>query len=666
MLILIVPPHSEANNSNSDDQLIHSNSLVPNQTTGHPEKIELNASVTYVSRNITIEPTSKINLNDAITLQIRNDTKISIFNYTIPTAFDKYVEEVKIYSQFNTSNAIAISKNIKSYDKYIGINATTYFIDITQNNTEATSVQESVHILVELSAINAIQWKALGETQSGSFIIPVFARFPNLNVEDGITGMELVAKLDSFARDNMTNVNYAGRSWPISTDANFNNLEWRNTSSVPFNPIEGLREGFDYVEAIFTSEFGDSSQVTSPYVYTDAKRHLKIDPWGKIFVTEELTIMHTGATVEQTSSSIKNIGFGRKSISINVPGDAVITSLKDELGTLNPNHRDPDTLRPITTVGTTPEKQALDVSFRNAIFGGESYTFTLEYEFRSSNRITTSGGMFNRLFALNTTMFSDFNTTVYNLESTFELPAGGSLNQHNYLPKSLNAEIKIETQVKRDALSFFRHLELKFTVTNASFVDNYEFQISYKYNGLGHFQYILTFMLLSILFLSSFVLLSKVEFASSAPVDKTRESVPSAEIDNFFKVFTERSGAMKRLSELRGKRKKGKLSKKEYDGQTKAIQRRVRELNPQLDTASKKLSNAGTRYLRLVDRIMLSSQKQQDIKVNAENARKSYLKGNSPKDIYQKLIRDYSKEDKKLESQINKSLTELLEMDQEY
>ena len=79
-----------------------------------------------------------------------------------------------------------------------------------------------------------------------------------------------------------------------------------------------------------------------------------------------------------------------------------------------------------------------------------------------------------------------------------------------------------------------------------------------------------------------------------------------------------------------------------------------------------KLSDSGTRYQRLVDTIMISSQKQQDIKSNAENARKSYLKGNTPKDIYQKIIRDYSKEDKKLESQINKSLTELLEMDQEY
>ncbi|MCE7733838.1 MAG: hypothetical protein GPJ54_03100, partial [Candidatus Heimdallarchaeota archaeon] len=58
--------------------------------------------------------------------------------------------------------------------------------------------------------------------------------------------------------------------------------------------------------------------------------------------------------------------------------------------------------------------------------------------------------------------------------------------------------------------------------------------------------------------------------------------------------------------------------------------------------------------------------KQLDIKSNADNARKSYQKGNTPKDIYQKLIRDYAKDAKKLESVINKSLTELLEIDQEY
>ncbi|MHA2097135.1 MAG: hypothetical protein ACW99A_00505 [Candidatus Kariarchaeaceae archaeon] len=662
VLVLIVPPHTEANDFSPDSQPLHTSQAVINQEVGHPGKIELNASVTNSVRNVTIEPSSQVLFEDQITLQIHdNETKISTFNYTLPTAFDKYVEEVEIWTQFDTLVAIDQDENIKSYQKYSGLNATTYFIDIKENDTAATIDQEAVHIKIRMTLTGAISWQRVNDVQAGSFTIPVHPRFPNLPLDVGSISVKLTQELDSFVEENITMINYDNVDYPVFTDASRNNLQWNNMTSDPFDVQEGLREDWDFVEIVFTSELGDSLQVTIPYVYSNAKRHLKVDPWGTIYVTEKLTVLHKGAE-RSDDSVILNLGHEMTSLSINVPREATITRVFDNLGTLNGNQRDPDTLFPDTTLDTVTGLQSLNVLFRNTIYGGEEYTFSLNYQFSSSDLLTTSGSN----YYLNATIFSEFETEVYHLESTFELPAGAKLDNQNYMPISKASDMSISTSIRRDTLSFFRHLELTYTITNATYIDNYEFQIAYTYYGIGHFQYILTFILAKLLLLGLFVALNNVEFASSAPVDRTREKVPSAEIDAFFTLFTERDGAQKRLSDLRAKRKKGKVTKKEYDGQIKAIQRRVRELNPQLDAASKNLTAAGTRYQRLVDKIMISSQKQQDIKSNEANAKKSYMKGSTPKDIYQKLIRDYNKEKTKLQSVINKSLTELLEIDQEY
>lgn len=661
---MIVPPRSEAIDFNSDTQQLKNSQIITDQAVGHPGLIELNASITNVQRNITIKASSLIEFEDQITLQIHDNlTTISTLNYTLPTVFDKYAQEVEIWSQPDTAVAIDQDKNSKSFSKYAGIDATTYFIDIRENNTAISDEIESLHITVRMKLIDAIQWDIANQVQVGKFIAPVFPKFSNLPVKNGAMGAVLEQDLDTFLTENMTKISYANAEWPARRDASGNILEWRNFTATPFDELEGFTENFDYTEIVFTSDSvtRDSLQVTVPYVYSSAKRHLKVDPWGLIYVTEELTVLHTGGSrLEETGAT--NLGYELKNLKINVPRNALITKVQDELGILNSNLRDSDTLYPDTTIDTSTGKQSLDVILRNSIYGGETYSLTLKYQFNGSNLLTTSGSNYK----LNSTLLSDYETSVYHLESTYELPAGASLKKHSYLSKSQNSDLKVDTQVKRDTLSFLRHIELKFTVTNASFVDNYEFQIEFTYYGLGHFQYVITFMIITAVLMSIFVALNNVEYGGSAPIDKTRESVPSTEIDAFFNTFTERSGATKRISELRGKRKKGKITKKEFDGQIKAIQRRIRELNPLLDEASKNLSNAGARYQRLVDKIMLSSQKQQDIKTNADNARKSYLKGNNPKDIYQKLIRDYTKDSKKLESTINKSLTELLEIDQEY
>ncbi|MCE7736490.1 MAG: hypothetical protein GPJ54_16535, partial [Candidatus Heimdallarchaeota archaeon] len=321
VLILIVPPQTEADELNSGAQNLRNSQIQTNQGVGHPEMIELNASITNVQRNITIKASSQIEYEDQITLQIHDNlTTISTLNYTLPTIFDQYAQEVEIWSQVDTAVAIDQDENARTYSKFVGLNATTYFIDIKENDTAVSDEQESIHITVRMKLVGAIQWESVNEVQVGKVIVPVFPNFPNLSVEYGQMGAVLDQDLDTFLTQNMTKISYANAEWPARRDASGNILEWRNFTSTPFDELEGFKENFDLTEIVFSSDAGaaDPLQVTVPYVYTHAKRHLKVDPWGSIFVTEELTVLHTGAPRLENPSGFV-LGYELKNLKVNVP-----------------------------------------------------------------------------------------------------------------------------------------------------------------------------------------------------------------------------------------------------------------------------------------------------------------------------------------------------------
>ncbi|MHA2091315.1 MAG: hypothetical protein ACW98K_10680, partial [Candidatus Kariarchaeaceae archaeon] len=536
-----------------------------------------------------------------------------------------------------------------------------------------SSLIEGTYIGTRLEAIGAISYKDFGLDQRGSFVAPIRPVFSNLEVESSLIGMRLHSTLDTFQNVSKAYFHeeesvYFGDEFPF-VSAEGNNLDWFNISRNPFDKLIGLEEGRDYSEFVFTSRTDFAATETTvvvPFIYPEAKRHVRIDPWGNIFVSETITVMHNGGALPDDAMDVKR-AHAIGAININVHGSAIVTDVFDDHGSLNTNLRLEGSSNLRTTLDPQSYKQVFATIFRNPIYGGETYTFTVEYRLNPSELILVSGST----YTMNTTIFSDYNTTISKLDVVFELPAGATLKQQTFQSKSRTSTLVMDTGSARSTLSFFRHVELHYTLYNASIADNGQFQIIYSYRGigpigLGHVQYIVTFMLVVGIFLSIILLAQGVKFTGSPTIEIAREQVPIDKIETFFNLFRERSGASKRIAELRERRKKGKISKKDFDGQIKAIERRIRTLNPQLDEAARNLSAVGTKYESLVSKVMIASQKQKDIRSNTTNVRRTYRKGETPKDIYQKLMREYSKDLERQESLINRSLSEMHELIQQY
>lgn len=632
-----------------------SNSSSPvTDSIGHIESRFYNASVSYVERNVSITNTARVALEDFITLDIYGNETIGTFNYTIPTVFDKYVVSAEFFAlSASTMTGILADSNIKPATKFVGEAVTTYTFPIDTNGTRANSTKP-VQIYTLLQASNLITFDGVDNYQISEFVSPIRPFFPNLKVKNSLVAMRIGSKNDVFVPEEMNEIqNSQGNALPKPVDAK--TLEWNNLTSSAYDPLIGLVKDFDYTTVHIKSttpgaEEGQPNTISSFY-FPKAERTLTIDPWGFVYVTETMTMQSNGAPRMENPTAI-DLAHGIYGFKMQLNKFSKILKVYDNEGRLNGEAYTKDGY-PISDPKNN--YNFFEVEFRNAIYGGEKYTFTVEYMMNASNVISVDSSV----YALNTTLFSSFNSTVSNLKTVYQLPAGSELLDSTFRSISTNSLVDISTKKVRGTLSYFEHVELQINIQDASYIDNNQFQIKYKYNGLGHLQYILSFIMTFIALLAIFYLSTNINFKESKTLELEKEKIPIAEIETFVRLFTELNDGNNRIADITEKRRKNKLSQKEYTGQVKAIRKRIRDESTALDNAVKVLNSKGSKYERLVSKIMISNQKISDIRSNMNNARRQYSKKEINKNIYQKMMRTYRLDTDKHDSIINRTLSEL-------
>jgi len=628
-----------------------------------------NATITNFTRNMTIELDAKIVLEDRFELIFHdNDTKIGAINYSIPNEFAKHAVQVFAYSQIDTSAGLMSRNNLQPIIETTEPTLTTFTFNIKENQTLAQNTTTVVYMATKIIVSDSISFALNGTGLEGKFMIPVVPIFRGLNVKNANIHLALKAELDSFdisMNEKITNAENV--EYPT---ANERDVSWLNFSRSSFNSIEGLQEDYDLAEITFKSltrrETTLAAQSTTiPYSLDSITKIVQINPWGKVFVKEQLVVRHDGPITPDDDEYI-NLVYNLRKYTLSIPSDGQVIKLYDDIGPLNLRTRDDETSYPTTTtVSDGPSKDKLEVNFRNGILGGQTYTFFVEYEFNMTNVVSVEGD----IYTLNSTLAGDYNVTAREINVIYQLPVGANFLNHSYTPSSKHVSYRSFSSTSRNQFSILQHIDIHIQLNNSNYIDNVGFQLTYQYAkgiGWGHIQYLITFLIAMISLISIIFLTTQLRFRSSKAIEVEKEEIPIGEIDTFFNLYREQAGANKRIVEIKDRRKRGKLSQKEYDGQVKSINKRLRELNGELELAVKDLSSKGIKYERLVDKIMIANQKQKDLRRNAQVARKAYKNGETAKDLYQKIMREYTRDIDKQETIINKSLSELLEIIQEY
>lgn len=620
----------------------------------------INASAA-VNRTVTVKTNAQIILQDDISVTIKDNlTKIYAVNYTIPTAYAKYVIEEHIYVKHESFIDIENDSYVAAAEVFQGLEATTYQIDVTNHTTDEFNVETTtpldinssvLKIRIVLRAADAITWKIHDEDQRGIFIAPVRGLLSNIRAQS-------VVKIALEGTNNVFSAESTGAYSSVD-----NTLSFTALVADTFDPVAGLEKDVDYITVVFdsTNPQEEVPVVTVPSRFIDLQRTVRIDPYGTVFVTEEFTVLHTGAVRPENPASYRQ-SYGIQGVQVAVDTTATVTDVYDSMGSLNLKRRNSTTDFPLFQTTQDANHKIVEVFFRNVIFGGDTYTFDVTYQYPASAIISHKGS----LYTLNTTLFSRFNDTVDNMEVVFQLPERASFVDQTFLLQSTDAVVNIQTQKSRFTLSFFQHIELVYDAQNVRGLDNNEFQIVFKYNQLYAFTSIVNYFILSLLGITLFVgaayLLGKVTTKKSRDIEVQREKIPVNELTSFLNAFTDYHDSLRRLEDMIVKRQKGKMSKREFDASRDIINTRVNKLNADLDKAVKASRTIPQKYRTMVEKIMLASTRQQDLRSSIKKNARDFKNKAINKEIYLKINADYREQIKKLESQINRGMTEISEL----
>ncbi len=609
-----------------------------------------------VNRTVTIKSSGRVVVEDKIVLSlVDNETFITSVNYSLPTVFQKYVEFSKFYVQYFDDVDIEDANNSRTPDVFVGQELSTYSIPVDNDSQPiSNNTVDKVYIQITHEAAGLITWGLHEFEQRGTFVAPVRPLLINANVTNSEARIVFETTGNVFSPDSTGDYQYRNTR-----------LEFHNLTYAYFDPYLGATKDLDYSTVIFDSttkqEAGDT--VVVPSVYEKITRYVRFDPWGRVYVTETFTVRHTGAPLDPNRPSYRR-QYGLGGVVVGVQTDAVVTDVYDNFGRLNLNKRNESTGYPEVFAAKIEGFKSLEVNFRNTIYGGEKYTFTVTYMFDAEKLISFT----DNEYTFNATVASVFNNTVENLEVIYQLPEGAKFLEQNYYPKNSKTLMDVDIRSARYTLSMFRHVEIVYKGYNITEFDNRVFQIKFQYSRVYVLTSLINYFILTLFVIGGSTALiyglanlrRRLKVSDLEEIDEiASENIPVAELEEFYNVFTEVRTIHDRLYDLAQKYSKGKMSKKEYTSTVNTLRRKLKGLNQKLDKAVRVGNTLPQKYSKLVNNVMLAHQKLADIRSSIEKNNRKYFRKEIPKDTYVKLNAEYTAQMHKLEGTINRNLTEI-------
>ena len=634
----------------SDPDIKHATTL--DGVSDHPPILDGINATAKINRTVGVRINSQVEVQDDITVTIKdNVTTLWQINMTIPSIFMKNVQSVKTWVQYSSFLDIQRSENQREFEMYQGAQGTTFYIDVTNDTIPITdNITSKIYVRAQFIAINSITFSLDGFEQRGEFIAPISSYISNIP-SSGKTEVGLTSQHDRISGD--TTGDY---------QINNNSAIFAEFFNGNYDRDVGMQAGKDYSNVVFKSttnlqEGGFS--VTIPFIYKNVERKVIIDPYGYVYVREHITLLHLGAPKPKDSPSYLR-SFGIAGSQITVPGSATVTDVYDSEGSLN--HKDRETNTGYPKVNNLPDNsfKGLSVKFRNTIYGGEEYSFYVEYRFSTTSTVFITSG---DNMMLNATLFSHFNGTVSNFNVNFEFPEGATFVGTNFEQKNRLTEYTFSSGTARHAFSIFRHPEFTVSAVNFTEFDNNDFNIFFTYNRAWVLTPILSYTVATIIVIFAYAGFAiKYGGRSSKKVDIIKEKIPLKELEDFHRVFTDYQSASSTLEKLKQDRRAKKINKREFDEQTKSVNKRLKNLNIELEKVVANAKDIPHKYFSLIQNTMNTFNKLQNTFGSLRENRKNYREKKITKGVYQNMVEEYNNTISDLQAKVDRNLTSIEEL----
>jgi len=349
-----------------------------------------------------------------------------------------------------------------------------------------------------------------------------------------------------------------------------------------------------------------------------AIRRIELDAWGTIYVHDEFHVSNpTPVPID--------------SVTLSLPSGSQNVTASDIAGSI-------EVFLPSRSEGLA---QRVIVYFRLVLRENESYTFTVHFKIPASKNIELLG---LALFRFDFPMVPGFGASINTLHVEVVLPEGANIEERSVSPPPLRVE---EGMFQEKAI---------FKIENAKFENNHNLAFRYRYLVvLSAYRPTLWIGLVLAFLLSARRILRVGRFEAE------RIPVPTDLLRSFVDAMDEKISLQAELASLKARVESRSISKRQYRGRSRRIERQLSSLKKELDGLKEELKSSGGKYMEAIKRIEVAEVDLETSEENLDRLEKRYRSGGISRGVYDRLRHEYRDRIKAARTEIDRVIIELRE-----
>lgn len=385
---------------------------------------------------------------------------------------------------------------------------------------------------------------------------------------------------------------------------------------------------------VVINSFSYTNENAGPLRINSLERHISVNSWGYIRISEQYTIVSWGKT------PIYNLDF-------QIPQDASNVKVFDDIGELgNGNNDDDEQAIDAVKMGTeVNEDGTIDLPLvlyynRAPMRQSNNIVFSIEYELPIENYVSSKYGQ--KSFKLNI-LSTKCDYVVDELISTVEIEGVSKLQSSNLNSENIH---KTATSIVYEKNS-----------DNISRFHDETIDITYSINIFLKFYRAIIFM---ILFAAIFGLYAIVRSKVGTEGDNVyeSESIPISELTQFVTLYEEKNAILIDIEKADSALIRRKIQKKAYSKTVKVLTNKLKELNEEIGPFKRVLMQSNVDIKFILQKLDYLEAEKMSVKDSINLLQEKYKRGKLPsKAAYEKLseemLKRTSSSQKKIDSYIN-------------
>jgi len=422
--------------------------------------------------------------------------------------------------------------------------------------------------------------------------------------------------------------------FPVFPSVTQNINTFNGSITLPKNAeyVDGTIGKVPYTRENLTALAFNSSTLTF-LVQNDEMQLFDVDQ-----LSRDITINEFGTVIGSDTYYITNKGtFSIGSMKAWVPSGASNIAADDQLGR---------TMSLPTQVVINTSRYFLNLT--RQLDSGYSTKFILHYSLPRDTYVRKQGND----FAVNMTLFRDFDYYVNDTSVTFVFPEGAKIQT---LSDTLDGgSLDLHRDVFQESVTFSKQSVIA--------LESFSVEIGYEYSSIwAAFRPTTWVMVITMIGVIAVIVMRRPKAPTPISASTAGMIVRPEQLRSFVDMYEERMKIFREMDSLEDKAHRGRIPRQRYKVQRKTLETRLESSSRNLEELKVRIRSGGSHYASLIRELEVAEAQLNEVEANVKTIEGRHSHGELSLEVYRKLHGDYEQRKQKAETTMNGILLRLRE-----